>query len=160
MPEQFAVLPGRGAFRRTRLERMAETLAAWAGRIKRELFDRLSTGAAPSTGTFDPDQLRRAQTLGKPTMGTTVYSPEAASFEFIYGASGQESVVLEVLVPAPEPIVYLPVPKWVVEQIWQGEVFGSFHFRPDAEAMLTAFQAELTPERNLAHFPEAKLSRR
>ena len=52
--------------------------------------------------------------------------------------------------------MFLPVPDWVIESIWQGEISGSYHFESDAKALVEAFQAELSAENNPKWFlPQA-----
>jgi hypothetical protein len=72
--------------------------------------------------------------------------------EFIYPDSRTAAILLEVRIPTPERVVFLPVPGWVVEQIWQGEITGSYAFESDAIALLEAFRQDLTPDANLRHF--------
>ena len=55
-------------------------------------------------------------------------------------------------VDPPERIVRMPVPEWVVESVWQGEVDGSYHFESHAYALLEAFTASLDPEENARRF--------
>jgi len=108
---------------------------------RRAVFEALLQGNAAIDGQVDSQRLRELQAKGKPQLGATHYRRDAVVFEFIYPESGAASSVLEVVVAAPDRIVYLPVPEWVVEHIWQGEIEGSFHFLADAEAMISRFQS-------------------
>lgn len=85
-------------------------------------------------------------------MGTTRFFPDSVVVEFVYPDPLGASLVLPVRLSVPERVVFLPVPDWVVETIWQGEIDGSFRFEGEAREMLSAFAAELEPEANLAHF--------
>ena len=73
-------------------------------------------------------------------------------FEFIYSSKGASSTVFQVEVDAPERIVYMPVPSWVIESIWQGEINGSFHFESDARELIDQFTASLQTEANASIF--------
>lgn len=115
------------------------TLNQFAAERRRAIFEVLQTGGVPE-GDFDEKRLRELQAKGKPQMGSTHYRRDAVVFEFIYPEPGAASSVLEVAVPSPDRIIYLPVPDWVIEHIWQGEIEGSFHFQSDAEAMIAAFR--------------------
>jgi len=54
----------------------------------------------------------------------------------------------------------LPVPEWVVESIWQGDVAGSFHFERDAKRLLASFEQELEPDDNQKYFGPQMAKRR
>lgn len=69
-------------------------------------------------------------------MGSTVYSPDSIQCEFIYPDPSSVPTVLTVSLIPPERIVFLPVPEWVVESIWQGEIAGSYQFESDARGMI------------------------
>jgi hypothetical protein len=68
--------------------------------------------------------------------------------------------IVTVTQEAPERIVFLPVPSWVVEQIWQGDVDGTFHFESEARSLLAEFANGLEPEANLSWFAERQPKRR
>lgn len=97
---------------------------------------------------------------GAPQMGSTRYAPDAIFVEFIYPDKLGKSVILTVKLEAPERIVYLPVPGWVVESIWQGEISGSFHFESDARRMMAELENQLDPEPNKALFGPKQATRR
>jgi hypothetical protein len=84
-------------------------------------------------------------------MGSMVVRPDRIDLEFPF-ASSEGTVVVSVSVRTPERVVALPVPSWVVENVWQGTVEGSFAFERDAMAMLAELAASLEPEANKAHF--------
>lgn len=128
------------------------TLNEWAAAKKTEIFEQLGQGQAPSEGAYDAAVFRDGLVKGKPQMGATTFTPSAAHFEFIFPDSNSTSTVLDVCVDAPERIVFLPVPEWVVEEIWQGDVSGTPHFESEANAMLARFRTELDPGMNEKHF--------
>lgn len=132
------------------------TLNEFAAKKKLALYERLRSGLEPDEGQFDANLLREAKALGSPQMGTTRFEPNQIHQEFIYSAPGQTTVVLSVTLPSPERIVYLPVPNWVIESIWQGDISGSAHFESDAKALVDQLLRELEADRNAAHFgPQA-----
>lgn len=124
------------------------------------IFDELVSGREPSEGEFDAQVLKEAKSKGSPQVGTTRYAPHALTFEYIYPDPTSTATVLSVTVTPPERIVMLPVPDWVVESIWQGEIAGSYHFESDARAHLDAFLAELEPDANLKWFGPQPAKRR
>jgi len=81
-------------------------------------------------------------------MGSIRFSPETLHCEYIYSRSGEGALIFAVEVPSPERIVYLAVPTWVVQNIWQGEVSGTYAFESEARALLSAYEADLQPEAN------------
>jgi len=136
------------------------TLNEVAARKRLALFEDLRAGRDPCEGTFDPDLLREARTKGAPQLGATRYEPQAILIEFIYPDADSSATVLVVRIEVPERIVFLPVPAWVIETIWKGEIDGSFQFERDARRMVEEFQAELDPETNPKWFrPRSKMRR-
>jgi hypothetical protein len=127
-------------------------LNAFVAETRQRIFQDLSAGKPPSLGDYSEEVLKRARTKGQPQMGSTRYAPDHVGFEFIYPDPHGAAVLLTVAVPAPERIMFLPVPEWVISQIWQGEVTGSYHFLPDAEALLADFKAQLEPDPNARLF--------
>lgn len=136
------------------------TLNSFAAAARLRIFERLCQGLPPEEGEWDERVRLEAKLKGAPQMGATRYEPHAIRFEFVYSDPRGGSVVLTVTVPSTERIVYLPVPRWVVETIWQGEIAGSFQFESDAERMVEEFRALLTAENNEALFgPKAPTGR-
>lgn len=80
--------------------------------------------------------------------------------EFIYSDPASSAMILTVTLEPPERIVFLPVPDWVVESIWQGEVTGSAHFESDAIRLVQAFEQELREEANARWFEPQPPKRR
>lgn len=136
------------------------TLNAWAAATKTEIFSQLQEQREPDGCEYDAQVLRDCFDKGKPQMGVTEFEPNSAIFEFIFPDSNSTSAVLRVRVSAPERIVFLPVPEWVIEEVWQGDVSGSAHFESEAQAMLDRFQGELAPGANEKHFGPQPAKRR
>lgn len=135
-------------------------LGSYAAGLKREIFEDLVAGREPRQGRFDGGVLKEGQAKGKPTMGGTRFLPHTITFEFVYSDATAGATVFSVEVDAPERIVFLPVPEWVVETIWQGEIAGSYHFESAAMAMVDGFRGQLTAEANTALFGPQAAKRR
>jgi len=135
------------------------TLNEWAARSKRSIFDDLLRGYEPGEGSFDHALLKDAKTKGLPQMGTTVFFPQGARFEYVYSDTGS-TIVFSVTVTSPERIVFMPVPSWVVESIWQGEIDGSFHFEGQARQLMAELEGELAAEANARLFGPKAPTRR
>jgi hypothetical protein len=127
-------------------------LSEFVSEKRRDIYEALSAGRAPVTGLFDEALFREAKDRGQPQMGPVSYQPQHVSFDFIYLATAASTMVLTVQVDAPDLIVYMAVPSWVVEQIWQGDVQGSYHFAREAQELLAAFAVTLAPEANALAF--------
>ncbi len=136
------------------------TLNEWSAMKKLAIFKSLSDQRPPSEGEFSESVLLEGFGKGTPQIGTTVYEPDAARFEFIFSEQHSTATVLSVRVEAPERIVFLPVPSWVIETIWQGEIDGSYHFESEAMELVRAFESELAPEDNLKWFGPRAAKRR
>lgn len=120
----------------------------YAAEAKTTLFDGLKQGQPPAFGDYDETVWSKAKELGKPQMGTTNYRPDALLFEFIFPDPLGTPTILSVKVDPPERIVFMPVPDWVVETVWEGEVDGSYRFESEAHALVRAFEEELTASNN------------
>gem|GEM_PF-366591 len=131
---------------------MGISLNVYAAQKKRALFDDLRAGNPPSEGSFDEAVWREAKAKGAPTMGATKYSPDSLTFEFITQDPQGAAIVLSVRVEAPERIVFMPVPDWVVQTIWQGEIDGSYRFESEARALLAEFEGLLGAGKNAELF--------
>ena len=126
-------------------------LNAFAAERKRALHEELLRSESPSFGSYDETLLRDAKAKGAPQMGSTNYAPNSITIEFIY-SDGQGAMVVPITVESPERIVFLPIPEWVIESIWQGEIDGSYHFESDALALVAKLQEQLEPEANAQLF--------
>lgn len=135
---------------------MISNLRTFVAAQRLAIFERLKAGLAPEGCEFEQAALQEARTKGAPQMGSTVYRPDQIRLEFIYSDPQGGTMVFVVCVTPPERIVALPVPAWVVENIWQGEVHGSHAFESEAYALLEAFRASLEPGPNAALFEAAK----
>lgn len=136
------------------------SLSRFVSETRRHLYELLSSGRQPDLGEFDPDLYRRAKDRGQPQMGPVSYRPDRVVLDFIYPGDGSAAIVLAVNVDPPERIVYMPVPEWVVEQIWQGDVQGSYRFASEAAELLRRFEQLLEPSRNEADFGPAQQYKR
>lgn len=135
-------------------------LNAFAADAKKAIFDDLCRGEFPSIGSFDLAILNEARTKGVPQQGPTRFEPNAVVCEFIYGTGTGQTMIVTVKVDAPERIVFMPVPSWVVESIWQGEIDGSYHFVSHAQQNLAEFESELSSESNQNWFGPRPAKRR
>lgn len=128
------------------------TLNEYSAKKRREILDDLLEGRDPREGDFSMQDLAEATKKGRPQLGPVVYEPRHMILEFVFSAPGSDSVVVPVRLDSPERIVYMPVPEWVVENVWQGDVAGSFHFEGHALALLGRFQRLLSEEANISLF--------
>ena len=124
------------------------------------IFAALQAGNAPPVGEYDPAALQECLRRAPPQVGASRFTPDAVVLEFIFQDASLGPAVLSVRVPAPEPIVYMPVPDWVIEDVWQGDVTGSFRFLSEAERLLEAFREQVFTERNRAYFEKPDLPKR
>lgn len=124
------------------------------------IFEDLRKGLPPQEGEFDPTVLEEARKKGEVQMGSTHYDPWAIYVEYIFPDPGSTATVLSVKLKAPERIVFLPVPEWVVENIWQGDVQGTFHLESEARRLYAALGAELETEQNQKWFGPQMAKRR
>lgn len=136
------------------------SLNTYVAEKRLSLFDALRAGHEPAEGAFDGALLAEARLKGAPQLGATRYTPGTIAIEFIYPDAQGAATVLTVTLEAPERIVFLPVPEWVVETIWQGEIDGSYQFESDARALFGAFVEGLTPENNAHWFGPRAAKRR
>ena len=125
-----------------------EFVAAW----RMCVYESLSKGEPPPEGNFDEAVWREALAKGAPQMGPVRYEPDVIVAEFAYPVVGDSPLILQVRLDAPERIVFLPVPPWVIESIWQGDIDGSFHFESHAVALVDEFRRQLEPDANLGWF--------
>jgi len=132
------------------------SLNAYVAARKRALYDELLTGQEPSFGEYDPALLREARAKGAPQMGSTSLSPDRITVEFIF-CDQQGATVLPIKLEPPERIIFLPIPEWVIESIWQGEIDGSYHFESDAVVLVEHLLSSLEPEANAALFAVRKV---
>jgi len=136
------------------------TLNAYSAQKRLSIFEDLRQGLAPREGEYDASALAEAKKKGEPQMGSTHYQPGAIFVEFIYPDPSTTATVLSVRLSPPERIVFLPVPGWVVENIWQGDVQGTFHFESEAQRLYVELGRELEPEENRKWFGAQMAKRR
>lgn len=135
-------------------------LNVFAAEKRRAIFDRIRAGDDPGEGAFDADVLREARMKSAPQVGSTRYEPFAIHFEFIFPDAASTATIFTVTVQPPERIVFLPVPDWVIENIWQGDIDGSYHFESHAIAAMASLEKELSLDGNLKWFGPRQPKRR
>lgn len=135
-------------------------LNAWVASMRRRILDDLVAGRPPSAGEYDEEVLKEGRAKGTPLMGAVTFEPALVRMEFIFSDALSSATVLTVSSVPPERIVFLPVPEWVIETIWQGEVSGSHHFESDAQRLLEVFAAEMQPGANAKWFEPQQARRR
>jgi hypothetical protein len=135
-------------------------LNAFAAEKRMALYEDLRKGLPPHEGEYSDALFKEGKVKGQPQMGTTRYEPHALVFEFIYPDPQTSATVLSVRLVSPERIVFLPVPDWVVETIWQGDIDGSFHFETEALELVAGLQAEMGTDANLKWFGKREPKRR
>lgn len=139
---------------------MKTPCSTFIAKTKTEIFENLQTGKFPGVGKFSETLLEACRVMGTPQMGTTVHRPQAFVFEYIYRDHLGNSTIFPVEVEAPDRVVFMPVPDWVIESIWQGDIDGSFCFAWEAEEKLAALTRSLEPEPNEAYFGRRQAKRR
>lgn len=127
-------------------------LSEWAAEKKMGIFERLLQGLPPAEGEYDPQRLQEAQDKGQPQVGATHFEPDAVICEFVFPDPTTSATVLSVRLTPPERIVFLPVPRWVIQDIWQGEVVGAFFFESEARGLLDELARDLEPDANARFF--------
>jgi hypothetical protein len=130
------------------------TLSAFVSEKRNKLFAELLSGARPSEGDYPVAALKEALVKGKPQMGTTRFEPSAIVLEFIYPDPKTSATIVPIRIEAPERILFMPVPDWVVESIWQGEIDGTYHFETEAAELLAKYARVLEAEDNAEWFGE------
>jgi hypothetical protein len=136
------------------------SLNAFSASKHRALFEDLRAGLDPSEGEFDSSLLKEARAKGNPQMGSTRYEPNSIVFEFIYPNPQGAAIIVSVRIASPERIVFMPVPAWVVETIWQGEIDGSYQFESDSYRLLEELRGRLEPDQNAELFQKKQATRR
>ncbi|MCH8980139.1 MAG: hypothetical protein IH945_12990 [Armatimonadetes bacterium] len=136
------------------------TLSEYLAAKKRGIYDDLLQGRRPEEGKYDAAALAHLRSRGEPQMGSTVLEPENVRFEFIFPQPDGSAELLTVDLTPPERIVFMPVPAWVVETIWQGDVDGSHHFESDAKRLVEELSESLEPLSNKKLFGRQAPKRR
>ena len=132
------------------------TLREFVAQHKQSLLADLEDGRIPEVGRCDEESLAEALKLSTVRVGKAEIRPNEVSFEFILTKAGGESTVHSIVVDTPERVVFMPVPSWVVETIWQGEISGSHQFESDAQKLVEQLQESLTPEQTAELFTDRK----
>ena len=135
-------------------------LNAYVAEKRGNIFAALTAGRPPEEGSYDEAALAEGRAKGGPQLGATRFRPDAVLLEFIYPGGVGASTILTVTVPVPERVIFMPVPAWVVESIWQGEIDGSYHFESDARRLVAEYADELVEGRNVCWFGPRQAKRR
>lgn len=120
--------------------------------LRGQILEDLEAKKEPRIGQFEPEMLKLALTKPSVQMGAQKFVPNGFFFEFIFPDPIGGTVILTVFVPSKERIVFLPVPNWVRQNIWQGDVDGSYYYEGEISAVLEGFQSLLDQESNAAFF--------
>jgi len=131
---------------------MAAQLNVFVAEKKRKLFEELRRGEFPSEGEYSQETVIAGREKGDVQIGTTRYAPDHLILEFTYADPLGASLILPIKIIPPERIVFLPVPAWVIETIWQGEISGRYTFESEARQYLAQLEAQIEPQANLALF--------
>ncbi len=135
-------------------------LSAFVAEKRNRIYEDLKAGSPPSEGEYSEGLFKEANSKGSPQMGTTRFEPKSIVLEFIYPDQGGAASVLTVRINTPERILFMPVPAWVIESIWQGEIDGSYHFETEAAELLAAYALLLEAETNDKWFGPRPAKRR
>lgn len=127
---------------------------------RKAIFEDLVAGREPSQGCFDAEALKEARSKGAPQLGAARMEPHKIRLEFIFPAPQANTSIFTVAVDTPERIVYMPVPSWVVESIWQGEIDGSYWFESEARCLLRNFEEMLAEPANSELFGRQSAKRK
>ena len=115
---------------------------------RKSVHEDLLAGLEPKIGAFDVESLKEARTKGTPQLGAVLLEPHKIRLEFIFPAPQANTSIFTVTIDTPERIVFMPVPSWVIESIWQGEIDGSYWFDSEARCHLRAFEELLNEPAN------------
>lgn len=135
-------------------------LNTFVSELRRTVFEEISTGQDPSVGAFSRDLLAQGRVNGRPQMGSVTFTPSHIHLEFIFSNPTTSAVIFVVQVPSPERVVFMPVPEWVIENIWQGDIDGTYHFESEANALVKQFAKSMEPESNKQWFERRAAKRR
>lgn len=127
-------------------------LNSYVAQKKIEILQSLQANQPPAEGEYDHANWQEAKDLGSPQVGTARFSPDTIYLEYIYANPGASNLLFTVQLTPPERIVFMPVPDWVVETIWEGEIDGSYRFESEAQSLLESLTSELEEEKNKKWF--------
>jgi hypothetical protein len=123
--------------------------------LRGQILEDLQAKIEPRIGQFEPETLRLALTKPSVQMGAQKFVPNGFFFEFIFPDPTAGTVILTVFVPSKERIVFLPVPNWVRQNIWQGDIEGSYYYESEVEPVLSGFRTLLSDEKNAVFFEKS-----
>lgn len=137
------------------------TLREFTNVTRKQILDALQHKLPPPIGHFDRRTFEDAVQMREVQMGCTRYTPHSVVLEFVFlHDTPGAPLILCVEVDAPEPVVFMPVPEWVQEDVWQGEVKGTFRLRSEAERMIESFRRQVLEEDNTHYFDQRPVPRR
>ena len=137
------------------------TLREFTHTTRKQILDALQHKKAPPIGHFDRKVFEEAVQLREVQLGSAHYTPHSVILEFIFLRDQPGTpLILSVEVDTPEPVVFMPVPEWVQEDVWQGEVKGTFRLRSEAERLMEAFRHHVLEEENRHYFEQRSAPRR
>ncbi len=137
------------------------TLREFTNTARVQILEALQRKQPPPIGHFDRKAFEEAMQMREVQMGSAHYTPRSVVLEFVFWHDAPGApLIFSVEVDAPEPIVFLPVPDWVQQDVWQGEVKGTFRLRSEAERMIEAFRQHVLEGENLHYFEERPAPRR
>lgn len=137
------------------------TLREFTNASRKQILHALQHKQAPPFGHYDRKTFEEAVQMREVQMGSAHYTPHSVILEFIFLHDNPGApLILSVEVDTPEPVVFMPVPDWVQQDVWQGEVKGTFRLRSEAGQMIEAFRQHTLEEQNLHYFEERPISRR
>ncbi|MCS6949110.1 MAG: hypothetical protein NZ520_01480 [bacterium] len=137
------------------------TLREFTNAARKQILEALQHKQPPPIGHFDRKAFEEAMQMREVQMGSAHYTPRSVVLEFVFWHDTPGApLILSVEVETPEPVVFLPVPDWVQQDVWQGEVKGTFRLRSEAEQMLETFRRHVLEGENLHYFEERPAPRR
>lgn len=128
------------------------TLGEYVAAARLRAFEALRQKLLPPEGDFDVRMWQEFVDRPAIQMGTTRYEPSKVIIEFVAHRPPDPAAILAVTLTPPEPIIYMPVPEWVIENVWKGEVNGTYCFQSEASLRFARFADKLKPETNKKYF--------
>jgi len=137
------------------------TLREFTNTTRRQILEALQHKQPPPVGRFDQKTYEEAMQMREMQMSSAHYTPHSVILEFLFWHDNPSApLILCVEVDTPEPVVFMPVPDWVQQDVWQGEVKGTFRLRSEAEQLIEAFRHHVLECKNPDYFEERPAPRR
>lgn len=119
---------------------------------RKVILEDLKNGKAPKEGKYDKGFLTSYSANDTIQLGAVKFQPYSMTLEYIFTDKQKNSHIFSVELEVPERIVFMPVPTWVIQSIWQGEIQGSYYFQTEAYRLLDEFKLNLEESQNLNCF--------